>query len=442
MKISTILALLISTLFITSCKEKPTEPNILIVDDSLTISNSIKLKHNWSDFDKISLSFTKSDLDSTAEYTYVLERKGNNYSIETYFRNIKKDTTVIINAESGGLIKGITYQYMVRSFHEGRLIDTSNTLKTKLLEVTTHDFVWEIDTLGEPGHSGIKGLWGVDENNVWAIGGIGLEDGGGNFIKWNGEKWSTVTNEPLAVNGIFGFSENDIWLVGYGLFQNGAAIHYNGIDLTWYRFDNPTPEDTIYYLQGVWGASPDDVWAVGPQGTIIHWDGNSWTKVKSESKAFLRDIWGSSANNIYASGLQSSGVYELLKYDGVEWKRITGVLNSDRLSLWTVWTDKIGRVVLAGNRLAWYDGNAWNSRPYDSIFMNSLRVRGNDFNNIFIVGQERKIIHFNGTDWKKYDDIEIENSFNNLLSIAVFENNVIIGGKTLEGTLVIYGKRK
>ncbi len=107
-----------------------------------------------------------------------------------------------------------------------------------------------------------------------------------------------------------------------------------------------------------------------------------------------------------------------------------------------MWTDKIGRVVLAGNRVAWYDGITWNSSPYDSRFMSSLRVRGSDYNNIFIVGQERKIIHFNGTDWKKYDDIEIENSFNNLLSIAVFENNVIIGGKTLEGTLVIHGKRK
>jgi hypothetical protein len=32
-------------------------------------------------------------------------------------------------------------------------------------------------------------------------------------------------------------------------------------------------------LRAVWGPRPDDVWAVGDDATVIHWDGQSWSTI-------------------------------------------------------------------------------------------------------------------------------------------------------------------
>src|SRR5438309_6105894 len=43
-----------------------------------------------------------------------------------------------------------------------------------------------------------------------------------------------------------------------------------------WRWENPLPSGAS--LTGVWAASGDDIWAVG-EGTLLHFDGASWTKV-------------------------------------------------------------------------------------------------------------------------------------------------------------------
>ncbi len=50
-------------------------------------------------------------------------------------------------------------------------------------------------------------------------------------------------------------------------------------------------------LYGVWGAAPDDVWAVGDHGTVIHWNGSDWSVTPvpfaPTSRPRLRSISGS-----------------------------------------------------------------------------------------------------------------------------------------------------
>lgn len=45
---------------------------------------------------------------------------------------------------------------------------------------------------------------------------------------------------------------------------------------------------------GIWGSSGTDVFAVGWNGTIIHYDGSSWSSMNSGTIYDLHDIWGSS----------------------------------------------------------------------------------------------------------------------------------------------------
>jgi len=49
-------------------------------------------------------------------------------------------------------------------------------------------------------------------------------------------------------------------------------------------------------LRDVWGSGPNDVFAVGFDGTIVHYNGQSWQRKTSDTSAGLRSVWGSGPN--------------------------------------------------------------------------------------------------------------------------------------------------
>ena len=44
------------------------------------------------------------------------------------------------------------------------------------------------------------------------------------------------------------------------------------------------------------GYRPDDVLAVGLNGTILHWDGSEWTLALTDPVRDLQAVWGSASN--------------------------------------------------------------------------------------------------------------------------------------------------
>ena len=54
---------------------------------------------------------------------------------------------------------------------------------------------------------------------------------------------------------------------------------------------------------GVWGTSASDVWAVGYNGTILHYNGTNWSSVSSGATEPLYGVWGSSASDVWVVGL-------------------------------------------------------------------------------------------------------------------------------------------
>jgi hypothetical protein len=55
-------------------------------------------------------------------------------------------------------------------------------------------------------------------------------------------------------------------------------------------------------LRGVWGTSWSDVYAVGMGGTILHYDGISWSSMTSGTSEELEGVWGTASNDVYAVG--------------------------------------------------------------------------------------------------------------------------------------------
>ena len=69
------------------------------------------------------------------------------------------------------------------------------------------------------------------------------------------------------------------------------------------------PSSTFY---AIWGSSSTDVYAVGDGGTILHYDGNTWSNMPSGTSDTLSAVWGSSSSDVYTVG--TNGI--ILHYSG------------------------------------------------------------------------------------------------------------------------------
>jgi RHS repeat-associated protein len=77
---------------------------------------------------------------------------------------------------------------------------------------------------------------------------------------------------------------------------------------------------TTNRLWAVWGSSPEDVFAVGDFGTILHFDGKSWAEMDSGVDGHLYGIYGYGPNDVYAVGALGAAV---LHYDGGSWSTVS-----------------------------------------------------------------------------------------------------------------------
>ncbi|MCH7771248.1 MAG: hypothetical protein IIA49_09565, partial [Bacteroidetes bacterium] len=232
-----------------------------------TIKNTITLKVEWTDLYRIKLSWNRSSID-TPGYGMMYDLMRSSQAIGSF--TLTGADTSCIDGETDSLEQGTSYDYKIVGYSStGKLEDTSKTVIAKTLTATSHDIVWQIDTLGQPGNV-LRDVWGIDENNVWAVGYVDLPGGGSGIIKWDGQKWNPFPASSGVKYGIFGFNKSSIFVVGESSNRGFAGI-WDGVAWTTFFSDYFSSRgDTVYPLNAVWGSAPNDVWAVGNQGTILY----------------------------------------------------------------------------------------------------------------------------------------------------------------------------
>jgi hypothetical protein len=102
------------------------------------------------------------------------------------------------------------------------------------------------------------------------------------------------SGSSVSLRDIWGSSSSDVFAVG----AEGTILHYNGN--SWKSMDDNSTNG--YYC--IWGSSPSDVYAVTELlGVIYHYNGRGWSNDQRVTlRATLLCIWGSSANDIFTGG--------------------------------------------------------------------------------------------------------------------------------------------
>jgi len=322
-------------------------------------------------------------------------------------------------------------------------------------DTTSHNFSWRVDALGEGNSSVLNDVAIINDTLAYAVGEIYLQNDPTPYClaKWDGKQWglrrlyyynqqSGATNPLYSVKGIFAFSSTDIWLAP------GSVFHWNGTDsLTDFSFNRLTlsdPNATVYKL---WGTSSSNLYGVGNAGTVIFFNGSGWQKLSSGTTVDIQDIWGASFDVrgihlqtiLAVASLQNHGrALDLLQINGTSVTKLdTAGLHVNESGVWfneqRVYV--VGNGVFSKSSLAEPTWNADKTQPL--IYKRS--IRGNGWNDVFIVGDFGLVSHFNGSGWKTYGELTMPTGL--LLRVAVRGNLIIAVGFVDNKAVAILGRR-
>ncbi len=202
----------------------------------------------------------------------------------------------------------------------------------------------------------LNALWKSPRGDVWAVGGdaTAVHGLGGNWIAT-----PPAPLEGLPVTAIRANSENDIWVAGSGLVRhwdgqswlacdaqdswrferiqimgpNDALLVGSGVGMKEYAIAGGACQvtgsgsGTSMDMHDIWANAPNDIWAVGAQGTVQHFDGASWSDVAVPTTADVVAVWGSPTDvlgePIYVWAL--TGGDTAIRWDQTSWTVISGL---------------------------------------------------------------------------------------------------------------------
>ncbi len=201
---------------------------------------------------------------------------------------------------------------------------------------------------------------------------------------------STKENASVAavnvnLSGVLALDANHVWAVG----DSGTILFFDGS--TWSVQDSGISS----WLGGVSGLDANHVWAVGYGGTILFYDGSNWATQGSGTTNDLYRICALDSNHVWAVG--DGGI--ILFYNGSNWSTqasettnaLFGVSAADANHVWAVGD---------GGIILFYDGSNWSTQASETT--NALfGVSAADANHVWATDNVGDIYSYNGSSWFK-----------------------------------------
>ncbi|MBT4383064.1 MAG: hypothetical protein HOD28_05600 [Candidatus Marinimicrobia bacterium] len=377
--------------------------------------------------------------DSLSSFTFELTRDDS--IVQTL--SIQSDTII----KDNGLNPNTTYTYTGYWMDGTKRVGESNILSVTTMDTTSHNFTWEIDTLGEYG-SYLNDVWIVDENDIWVVGEIITDSGWYNLAKWDGLNWSLelVGSVGGGLYNIYNFNENDIWVL------SSFPFHWDGNEWTMYHLQNMGIISGGLSNGAMWGTSSSNMYFVGFGGKIVHYDGNEFVKMASPKNQDIEGIVGvidpkTGQSQIWAYGWPDAPYNGyLLQSDGLSWEIVWDEQNpffeDEQFVTPTVWAKGAWFVSYTGGydhgQITIHDSH--HLTEYNIVNYNYdgaiRRIHGENINDFFGVGDFGNVFHFNGLTTKHYHELS-----NTLKYASVYQlgDMVVIVNAYL--SQVIIGKR-
>jgi len=327
--------------------------------------------------------------------------------------NLINNDTIIFDED---LLPNKTYTYQAIKVVSNEEVISSEKVSVTTMDTTSHNFTWETFTFGEHSSSVLYDVAIINENNIWAVGEIYMNDSTGkpdplpyNAVHWYEGKWTVMritvdfrgNQITPPIYGIYAFTPNDIWL------SSGVPVHGDGTNWTQYHlFDMGVLGPNDGYLTKIWGSSSDNLFYVGTKGTIAHYLNGQWQKIESGTTTNINDIWG--INNTAGSSLilatvssrYQRGDYKLLSVSGNTAKEY---FSWPYTRLYGVWFNSPRNIYIVGDGA--YEDKNNNLKAINLPTNNFLtRVKGNTLNDIYISTSGALIFHYNGINWQKMSD--------------------------------------
>ncbi len=199
-----------------------------------------------------------------------------------------------------------------------------------------HDDSWESEALPD-GVAMLNWVYGVD-GMVWSVG------MGGAIVRREPGAWVAEPSPTDRVLwGLWGASADELWAVGGdGVTDTPVLLRRDKATGEWTSVELPPLGADAHALFKVWGNAADDVWIVGDAGASVHWDGTSWTAHPDPDGIDLISVWGSASEGVISVGGRASARVDRMVDDA--WTGQTLALPG----LNGVWVDPEGHATAVG----------------------------------------------------------------------------------------------
>lgn len=364
------------------------------------------------------------------------------------FRLLTTDSLLL----NEGLLPRRTYTYQLQKLNaDSSVLETSASVQVTTIDTTSHSFQFSIDTLGVTS-SLLYDVAIINDTLAYAVGEMYLRDSTGlvdprayNAAKWNGVRWelkriafigpcSAVDYPPLKA--IWAFSQNSILVT-----NGGSMVTYDGSNAV---MDCRMNSLLTGAINKIYASNPQNVYVVGNNGCIVHYNGSTWQRLESGTTLPLQDVFGSynrSSNHheILAVGPGPFNVQR--KIVRISAGGVTALSDSGiTFSLNGVWLDAGRRYYVVGSGI--FEKNIFSNSRWKSIQPQvteyyTYAIRGTSLNHVVVVGAFRDVGHFNGWTWRTYPNVIGSGSW---FSVSVRGKKVIAVGAMASQAIVLRGQ--